>query len=170
MPDRTCSKCGVTHPLDRQHFGQFSNRGVVGWRGVCRACLRANSAAHTAANPEQRAARSRRRSQREQASFGTVEDLNVEELRRKLDCKCRYCGDHLGEAGELDHLTPVSRGGSGRAGNITLACMPCNRTKHAKTLREYVDWRKARNLPVRNIVVAGELPDIPMVDTQRRSF
>ena len=170
MPTQTCSKCGATHPLDREHFGQFSNRGVVGWRRVCRACMRTNAAAHAAANPEQRAERSERRLQRERASCGAIQAIDVPGLRRKLDDKCRYCGEALRSGGELDHLTPVSRGGSGQAGNITLACMPCNRNKHSKTLPEYLNWRKARRLPVRDIAVDGEFPDVPLTEAQRRSY
>lgn len=36
----------------------------------------------------------------------------------------------------VDHITPLSKGGSHVQGNVALACMRCNRTKHAKVARE----------------------------------
>jgi 5-methylcytosine-specific restriction endonuclease McrA len=50
---------------------------------------------------------------------------------------CAYCGDEEGPF-EFDHIFPVARGGSDDPSNLTLACATCNRSKGAKTLRE---WR-----------------------------
>lgn len=53
---------------------------------------------------------------------------------------CTYCGDISGPF-EFDHIFPVSRGGKDVPSNITLACVPCNRSKGAKTLREWMASR-----------------------------
>ena len=48
------------------------------------------------------------------------------------DClkRCVYCAEHLAlEAATLDHVHPVSRGGDDDAGNLVVACGPCNRMK-----------------------------------------
>lgn len=50
---------------------------------------------------------------------------------------CAYCGDENGPF-DLDHLYPVARGGTDEANNIVVACASCNRSKGAKTLKE---WR-----------------------------
>lgn len=50
---------------------------------------------------------------------------------------CSYCGDEEGPF-HLDHINPVSRGGSNKPDNLTVACVPCNLSKGAKTPDE---WR-----------------------------
>lgn len=50
---------------------------------------------------------------------------------------CTYCGDTEGPF-DFDHIYPVSRGGPNIASNLTLACASCNRSKGAKTLREWM--------------------------------
>jgi 5-methylcytosine-specific restriction endonuclease McrA len=47
---------------------------------------------------------------------------------------CAYCGLALGTGlpysrPTLDHVIPVSRGGSNALTNMVLACKPCNRAK-----------------------------------------
>lgn len=50
---------------------------------------------------------------------------------------CAYC---LSEEGpfSIDHIWPVSRGGSHELTNMTVACTHCNSSKGSKTLEE---WR-----------------------------
>ncbi len=51
--------------------------------------------------------------------------------------RCVYCGDVEGPF-HIDHLFPVSRGGSNNPNNLVLACAPCNLAKGDKTLAEWV--------------------------------
>lgn len=44
---------------------------------------------------------------------------------------CAYCG---GVADEIDHITPITHGGTGDWTNLTPACRSCNARKHAKPL------------------------------------
>ena len=46
---------------------------------------------------------------------------------------CRYCGQ---AAHEVDHVLPVSRGGSDAIDNLVAACMRCNRAKGKRTPEE----------------------------------
>lgn len=48
---------------------------------------------------------------------------------------CVYCG---GQATVIDHIVPISRGGSDLKDNLTSACRPCNTSKSNKTVQE---WR-----------------------------
>jgi 5-methylcytosine-specific restriction endonuclease McrA len=50
---------------------------------------------------------------------------------------CVYCGDTAGPF-ELDHVHPVSRGGDDRLENLACACRPCNRSKGAKLVSEWM--------------------------------
>lgn len=50
--------------------------------------------------------------------------------------QCEYCrAPQRGTAYrlEIEHIVPVSRGGSGSPDNLALACAPCNRSKGART-------------------------------------
>lgn len=50
--------------------------------------------------------------------------------------RCTYCGDTSGPF-DLDHILPLSRGGSDEPSNLTLACATCNRSKGGRTLAEW---------------------------------
>lgn len=50
---------------------------------------------------------------------------------------CTYCGADQVEL-ECDHITPVSRGGKHDDNNLTTACKPCNRSKAAKLVSEWM--------------------------------
>lgn len=52
---------------------------------------------------------------------------------------CRYCDAALTwDTYECDHVHPVSKGGSNDPQNLAAACEPCNRSKGAKTLEEWL--------------------------------
>jgi len=53
---------------------------------------------------------------------------------------CSYCGD-TGGPFEIDHMTPVSQGGSNDLDNLTVACKPCNASKAGRALE---DWEGRR--------------------------
>lgn len=50
---------------------------------------------------------------------------------------CAYCGDQTGPF-ELDHITPVALGGGNEPSNLTVACKPCNSSKSATPLNEWM--------------------------------
>lgn len=49
---------------------------------------------------------------------------------------CAYCGEKS-DYYEVEHLTPVSRGGSSRISNLVLSCEPCNKAKGNMTCEEF---------------------------------
>ena len=54
------------------------------------------------------------------------------EVRARANSLCEYC--HASErwqyvAFTVDHVTPISRGGTDEMGNLALACFACNRRK-----------------------------------------
>lgn len=48
--------------------------------------------------------------------------------------RCRYCGDYVEL--EIDHLIPVSKGGTNEEENLVTACRLCNRVKGTNILQE----------------------------------
>ena len=53
-----------------------------------------------------------------------------QKLWDKTGGKCGYCGCELTMGNwSIDHIIPKSKGGTGRTGNIVLACKKCNSTK-----------------------------------------
>lgn len=66
---------------------------------------------------------------------------------------CRYCGAKPGKAElHVDHVKPVSKGGSNRLENLVTACQTCNLGKHTAEIlptldainSEYVEWLRER--------------------------
>lgn len=48
---------------------------------------------------------------------------------------CSYCG---GPGGVVDHIVPLSRGGTNDWENLTSACASCNARKHVKSLLTFI--------------------------------
>lgn len=68
---------------------------------------------------------------------GTLFGYELREyLLEKWGRKCAYCGAKDTPL-EVEHIMPRSRGGSGRASNLTLACVPCNQRKGHRTAAEF---------------------------------
>lgn len=50
--------------------------------------------------------------------------------------RCVHCADH--EDLQIDHVTPISRGGTNDEANLQTLCGPCNRSKGARTMDEWL--------------------------------
>lgn len=56
---------------------------------------------------------------------------------KRDDYTCAYCNARGGRL-ECDHVIPVSRGGNSNDTNLVTACFPCNRSKKAKLVSEWI--------------------------------
>lgn len=63
------------------------------------------------------------------------------DMYREQSGRCFYCEAALDGVFEVDHMTPVARGGNNEDSNLVLACFPCNRSKGTKTAEEFFAWR-----------------------------
>lgn len=81
-------------------------------------------------------------------------DSRLVNIYDRTEGYCSYCGKRLSlnnygilgakGAWEVDHRNPRSRGGSDRLGNLSAACIPCNRVKSDRHARSYRrDWEPA---------------------------
>jgi 5-methylcytosine-specific restriction endonuclease McrA len=69
---------------------------------------------------------------------GTLAGYELREyLLEKWGRECAYCGAK-GSPLNIDHVHPSSRGGSNRASNLTLACIPCNEKKGNLTIEAFL--------------------------------
>lgn len=67
----------------------------------------------------------------------TLEDIHAQYRRQKG--KCYYCHKSVGTDYHVDHVVPLSRGGSDDISNIVIACSHCNCSKHNKLPHEWGD-------------------------------
>jgi len=80
-----------------------------------------------------RAIKAANRAKRNKAPRYLVTSKEIEQMISK---PCFYCNQS--GSSHLDHIVPLSRGGSHSIGNLIGACAKCNLTKNAKTIME---WR-----------------------------
>ena len=102
------------------------------YRAAHREADRAYAVVYDLAHPEAVRDRNRRRRALKAGAEGThtAEDVQGQYDRQKG--KCFYCRKKLGKKYHVDHVTPLSKGGSDGPENLVIACGPCNLTKHAK--------------------------------------
>jgi 5-methylcytosine-specific restriction endonuclease McrA len=66
----------------------------------------------------------------------------IENLYCKQRGRCACCGFLLNGDFEIDHITPLSRGGSNYPSNLQLLKPLCNKLKGSKTMEEYMNEKR----------------------------
>ncbi len=59
--------------------------------------------------------------------------------------RCYYCSIGIEKENHIDHMTPLSRGGSNWVANLCLTCPECNLTKHTQTAEEFIEQKGFMN-------------------------
>lgn len=78
----------------------------------------------------------RRRAMTRQAD-GSHTPAEITEQYKRQRGKCYYCQCKLGDKYHVDHVVPLSRGGSNSIDNLVLACPECNLRKQDKLPHEW---------------------------------
>lgn len=121
------------HAYDKARWAAGFGKSRQEWRRTNREHLSAKKREWAEANPEKARAikatyKYRRRTQ-ERAGMSWRE-LMAWRLQQK-PC-CYWCGDRKASLYTVDHYIPLSKGGKHEAGNLVIACHPCNLRKNAK--------------------------------------
>lgn len=83
------------------------------------------------ANPNAGRVRGRNYRARKYQAEGSHTLADVEALHAKQAGRCVYCRKALGRTFHVDHIQPLSKGGSNWPSNLQLTCGPCNNRKRA---------------------------------------
>ena len=87
-------------------------------------------------------AQQRREARKRNQGGSGVTRAQWEEVLEDHDHACAYCGSD-GPL-HMDHVTPISRGGSHDASNVVPACQPCNSSKNDRTVEEWIGYGHGR--------------------------
>lgn len=90
-------------------------------------------------NPEKAKAFNLNRSKRRRilVKNNNISDKDLLWIKQNISEKCCFCGF---PADTMDHIFPLSRGGTHTVDNLWPACRSCNSQKGNKTVLEYYDW------------------------------
>lgn len=129
---RVCRLCGRAKPAEQFLAGKAKKPS-----SACATCRRKAQAQHVKnyyrrLPPDER---HRLTHKRRAESYG-VEHVAYSrtDILKRWSHTCAYCG---APAEHLDHVEPLSKGGTDTEANIVPACAPCNLSKGAKTLAEW---------------------------------
>lgn len=92
---------------------------------------RANSTKWRKANPSYYVYSTNLRRARKAAAVGSHSHEDVVRLLTEAAGMCRNCGSSEHRL-EIDHIIPISRGGTNGVENLQVLCLPCNRRKGCK--------------------------------------
>jgi len=162
---KQCSKCGEMKTLDKFYSHKYSSDGLLSW---CRPCFYKKSRKYSTGDigrEKQREAQERYRAtdshhmaqkkwresskgrtcmqvkqhRRRALKANSEAPLTIKEWRaiiKEYHNSCAYCGS-FGRM-EMDHIIPLSKGGSHSMGNVVPACRSCNMSKRDNNLVEWL--------------------------------
>lgn len=125
----------------RQKNIDLVKKMVAAWAAANPSKVRASKDAWQARNPDYRRLQSHTRRARKQLVGGRLSNGLRQKLFLLQRGKCPCCGKPLGNNYHLDHIHPISRGGSNTDDNMQLLRARCNIQKHSKHPVEFMQSR-----------------------------
>lgn len=112
---------------------------VAAWAAAHREEVNARTAAYHAAHPEQNRAHTRNRRARLRCAPGTHTAADVAAQYLRQHGRCYWCGAKVAKEYHVDHVFPVTKGGSNGPDNLVVTCPTCNLSKAARLPHEFSD-------------------------------
>lgn len=75
---------------------------------------------------------------RECNAVGRIRTKDIKMLLNTQGSRCKYCNCKVNDY-HVDHVIPLSRGGTNLPENLVITCPRCNLQKHTKTPEEWID-------------------------------
>jgi hypothetical protein len=107
------------------------------WRRDNREASNAIVRRYSKRNPDYWRANNHNRRAREREAEGFFRPTDIKEIRRKQKDRCAYCRKNLKGKGSVDHIQPLSSGGTNWPKNLQLLCISCNCKKRDKCPTEF---------------------------------
>jgi 5-methylcytosine-specific restriction endonuclease McrA len=71
---------------------------------------------------------------------GEFTDADIRAMLKAQSGRCVYCRANIADCYTVDHVIPLSRGGSNWPANLQLLCASCNSSKCNRTHDEYLEY------------------------------
>ena len=154
---KTCSKCHEEKPLSGFHK---EKKGKLGVRAECKECTKKRHSTYDTKEKYRKWVEKHKKSgtivywnrragkvnDRYLKRYGIIEKLTGKELYERFSdvSNCCYCGTEITHDNcHIEHINPVSNGGSNTIDNINFSCGRCNVTKNNKTDKEFFEYIKS---------------------------
>jgi 5-methylcytosine-specific restriction endonuclease McrA len=150
MQKKKCTRCGEAKPATREFFGSTPS-GVL--RGYCRTCMNKASAEYERNNKDRRRKRDAKCASIDRDARAGFDDSTKRALLKRQAglCPCCFLPITSISLADVDHATPLAKGGVHHPSNFMLAHAQCNKEKHNKTLPEHWEWRVRVGLDPENL-------------------
>jgi 5-methylcytosine-specific restriction endonuclease McrA len=89
-------------------------------------------------NKEILLAKENRRRARKNRGGGSYTPADIKEIFFAQKGRCAFCRMRLGKDRHIDHIVPLSKGGTSNRQNLQLLCKPCNLSKGSKDQIEFM--------------------------------
>lgn len=138
--DKSAAYARQWRAANREHCRSYERE----YRGENREKIREQQAKARAENPQRFRAYNTNRRAMQLAAGGTYSAADIERLYAEQGGLCRWCSEPLSDGFEIDHVIPLSRGGSNSPDNLAVTCIHCNRRK--SSLLPFSEWQPPRPL------------------------
>jgi len=117
-------------------YGASHRAEILAWRATHREEMATTRAAYRASHPDARKTHKHRRRARIAGASGSYTIADWTDKLAEFNGRCAYCT--VEGKMTVDHVIPISRGGSNGIDNIVPACGTCNYRKGTKTAAEFL--------------------------------
>lgn len=129
---KQCRRCGQTKPISEFHRRKLEKDGL---HYNCKACCKVVQAKTFVQKRDKKSKVSRRQEYRAHLLGAEVSEqrITLDTVYSHYNGVCAICGKYVQPSqASLDHIHPLSKGGTHTWNNIQLAHIKCNKQKGAK--------------------------------------